>query len=248
MKISQLVEPVKSEVERPFEEKLARSRQLIKLYCSLCPKGGVVSCSFGKDSLVVLYLVREIMPQIPVIFNNTLVQFKETYELKDKLKEEWQLNLIETKPLDNWTFWKIADEIGLDDGKKYRDACCERLKDGPTRKAIREYSFTYNFTGITAVESRVRMWRICEGGTHYYSKKDGILRIHPIAYWTPKEVWDFINGDSIPVNPAYKKYGIERVGCVPCTSHKYWRKQIAKVNPGMYKHIQEKYFGQKVFV
>lgn len=247
MKVSQLVEPVKSEVERPFKEKLANSRQLIRLYCGLCPKGGVVSCSFGKDSLVVLKLVRDLNPRIPVIFNNTGVQFKETYELKDRLKEEWKLNLIETHPLEGWTFWRVADEKGLDDGKKYRDTCCEKLKDGPTRRAIKECNFTYNFTGLTAVESRVRMWRICEGGMHYYSRKDGILRIHPIAYWTPEDVWNFISRVRIPVNEAYQKYGVERVGCVPCTSHKLWREQMAKVNPKLYKHIQERYFGQKVF-
>jgi len=248
MKLSQLAEPVKSEVMRPFEEKLRRAEKLIRMYCGLIPKGGFVSCSFGKDSTVVLYLVRKVRPDIPVVFNNTLCQFRETYELRDRLKKEWNLNLIETKPLNGWTFFKIAEQFGLDDGKKYRDGCCDRLKDGPTRQVIRQYGFKYNFTGVTAIESRTRMWRICQGGTHYYSRKDGVLRIHPIAYWTPGEVWRFINRVQIPVNEAYKKYGIDRVGCVPCTSHKGWREQLAKVNPKMYKLIQERFFHQKVWV
>lgn len=246
MKISQLVEPVKSEVKQPFERKLARARQLIRMYCSLCPRGAAVSCSFGKDSLAVLFLVREVMPNVPVVFNNTLCQYHETYELRDRLKEEWHLNLIETKPVDGWTFFKIAEKYGLDDGQKYRDACCDKLKDKPMRQIIRQYGFKYNFTGITAIESRVRMWRICQGGTHYYSKKDGVLRIHPIAYWTPEEVWSFIDQVQIPVNQAYEKYGVDRVGCVPCTSHKGWREQLARVNPRMYKLVQERFFGQKI--
>lgn len=248
MQISQLVEPVKSEVKKPFHMKLARARQLIRLYCNLCPKGAVVSCSFGKDSLVVLYLVREVMPGVPVLFSNTLCQFQETYELKEELCRKWRLNLIETKPADGWTFWKLAEKHGLDDGKKYRDACCDNLKEKPMRKAIRKHGFKYNFTGITALESRTRMWRICQGGTHYYSRKDGVVRIHPIAYWTPDEVWSFLTRAQIPVNRAYENYGLDRVGCVPCTSHRYWRAQLARVNPKMYNYIQEKYFGQKTLM
>jgi len=240
------MEPVKSEVEKPFKEKLKKAKTLIRLYCRMCPRGGFVSCSFGKDSVVVLSLVLEENPSIPVVFNNTGVQFRETYEFKDRLAKEWNVNLIELRPVEGWSFWRIAEEKGLDDGKKYRDACCDYLKEIPLRRLIKKMRFRYNFTGITALESRTRMFRICQSGTHYYSKKDGILRIHPIAYWTPEEVWNYIHEQGLPYNPAYEKYGIDRVGCVPCTSHKGWREQLAKVNPKMYAFIQEKFFGQKI--
>ena len=241
MKISQLLPSVRAEVQKPFQVKLERARKLVKLYAN---RNACVSCSFGKDSTVVLYLVRDVNPQIPVVFNNTGVQYRETYEFKEFLKREWNLNLIETKPVKS--FWQVAEEYGLADGRKKSDRCCDYLKEIPFRKVIKEYGFKFCFTGITALESRLRMFVACERGQVYYSRKDGIWKIHPILYWTSEEVWQFIKDNDIPVNPAYQKYGLDRIGCVPCTSHKRWREQLAKVNPHLYKFVQERFFHQKI--
>ena len=37
---------------------------------------------------------------------------------------------------------------------------------------------------------------------------------------------------------------LKRMGCLPCTAHKGWRAQLAKINPKMYRFIQENYFHQ----
>jgi len=252
MKFSQLMPSIKAEVQKPFQEKLAKAKQLVKLWAN---KNACVSCSFGKDSTVVLYLVREVNPQIPVIFNNTGVEFRETLEFKDMLTKEWNLNLVELKP--EKTFWQIMDpkKIKIPDGSKTskfrfqsrhtHDACCYYLKEKPFKDYVKG-RFSVNFTGITAMESRQRMLRACEKGMEYYHKTHGLLKIHPILYWTPQEVWQFIKDNNIPVNPAYQKYGINRIGCVPCTAHRGWREQLIKVNPKMYRFIQEQFFGQKL--
>jgi phosphoadenosine phosphosulfate reductase len=57
-----------------------------------------VACSFGKDSMVVLYMALRVNPDIKVIFNNSGVEFPETIRIKNRLKSDWNLNLIETKP------------------------------------------------------------------------------------------------------------------------------------------------------
>ena len=241
MRLTQLLPSIRVEVGKPFQEKLTRARQFIKLYAH---RNACVSCSFGKDSTVVLYLVRDLNPQIPVIFNNTGVEYPETLAFKEQLKQSWNLNLIETKPIKS--FWEVAEEYGLPDGRKKSDRCCDYLKELPFRRAVKQYGFGFSFTGITVLESRLRMFVACERGQEYYSRKDGITKIHPILYWTPDEVWQFIRRVRIPVNPAYQKYKIDRIGCVPCTSHKEWREQLAKVNPKMYQFIQERFFGQKL--
>jgi phosphoadenosine phosphosulfate reductase len=246
MRVNQLLPSIRAEVEKPFQEKLEKARHLIKLYAN---RNACVSCSFGKDSMVVLYLAREVNPSIPVIFNNTGVEYPETLTFKEQLKQEWNLNLIETKP--EISFWQVLEKIRtrkeiLDDGRKHSNQCCYALKHKPFRNIIRQYGFSYTFTGITVLESRHRMFTACEKGMEYYSRKDGITKIHPILYWTPEEVWRFIEENSIPVNPAYQKYKIDRIGCIPCTSHKGWREQLAKVNPKMYQLVQERFFGQKL--
>jgi len=44
-----------------------------------------VSCSFGKDSLTILYLARQIKPDIKVVHANTGVQYPDTEEFKKKI-------------------------------------------------------------------------------------------------------------------------------------------------------------------
>jgi len=180
-----------------------------------------------------------------VIFNNTGVQFKETYEFRDRIVDEWSLNFTETNPVK--TFWQVAKQYGLQDGtKKGHNACCYYLKDKPNQLAMKECGFTHASTGLTVLESRMRMFTACQKGQAYYTKRYGYWKVHPIMFWTPQEIWDFTSRVQIPVNPAYQKYDLERLGCVPCTSHKFWRKQLAKTNPKMYQFIQERYFHQKL--
>jgi phosphoadenosine phosphosulfate reductase len=251
MKVSQLLPSIRFEVEKPFEEKLRRAKELIHIFGGLARNKGSVSCSFGKDSMVVLWLCRQEFPEIAVIFNNTGVQYKETYEFKERIKKEWDLNLIETKPIKS--FWEVAKEKGLPDGSKYDpvrnvrgDSCCYYLKEKPFLGVMRKHGFKINFTGTTALESRVRMWTACQRGMFYYSKKEQVTRINPIIFWTPGEVLEFSRGVQIPLNPAYQKYGLERLGCVPCTSHKFWREQLVKTNPKMYEFIQQTFFHQRL--
>lgn len=245
MKVSQLVPSIRYEVEKPFEEKLRRAKELVHVFGGLAKGKACVSCSFGKDSMVVLWLCIQEFPDIAVVFNNTGVQFSETYEFKKQVANKWNLNLIETKP--EKSFWEVADKRGLQDGsKKGHNACCYYLKDKPNKLLMKEQGLTHAFTGLTVLESRMRMFTACQKGQAYYVYRYGFWKIHPIMFWTPKEVWDFMARVQISPNPAYEKYGLERLGCVPCTSHKFWRKQMAKTNPKMYRFIQERYFHQKL--
>lgn len=249
MKFSQLFPSFKYEVARPLEKKLKRANELIQIFGSLAKDKACVSCSFGKDSMLVLWLCRQQFPEISVVFNNTGVAFPETIHFKDKMKEEWNLNLIETKA--KQSFWELWDGRELPDGAKQKkrvsqDRCCHVLKENPFHKVVKEYGFTINFTGITVMESRQRMLRLCERGLYYYHKTHGITRIHPIAFWKPEEVFQFSRKNNIPLNPAYEKYDLNRIGCQPCTAHKHWRKELAKTNPRMYKFVQEQFFHQKL--
>src|SRR5579862_1900513 len=57
-----------------------------------------MSTSFGAESAILLHLVTQIHPAIPVLFTNTGFHFKETLEHRDKLVARLKLNLRELKP------------------------------------------------------------------------------------------------------------------------------------------------------
>jgi len=239
-----LLNSIRPEVEKSFEDKLARAKQLIRLYAN--NPSSCVSCSFGKDSMVVTFLAVEENPKIPVVFENTGIEFPETLRLRDKVCTSWGINYIELKP--QTTFFKANEMIlkrglRLDDGRKHSNICCYHLKEKPFALWRKATACSRSFTGITALESRHRMFVSCKKGMDYYNVRSGFAKVHPIMFWTQEEVWDFTRDNRLPINEAYKKYGIDRIGCMWCMSHKGWREQVHRINPKMYEFLMRKYRG-----
>lgn len=164
----------------------------------------VVSCSFGVDSIVTLFLVLDVAKtlniKVDVVWNNTLNEYPETRLFAKRLTEEWSLRLIEATP--KKTIRKIYEENGVDsllkrkgDRSKNADTgkgekpvvekCCGTLKHEPMRRAIKEHGWHIMFNGVRAGESRQRWMSSRRDGEYYYSKaewKTWVVR--PIIYWT----------------------------------------------------------------
>jgi len=209
-----------------------------------------VSCSFGACSVVVLHMALQIKPDIKVVFNNTGVKYPETYTYRDLLKKQWNLNLIETVPVKS--FWQCIKEYGF---PLYRSSyhagenklgkpsygkpkCCVYLKELPFKHYAKENSIQASITGLRAGESRARMFAFGQFGQNFATKKFfNLTKFNPIAFWTHKQVHDYLATNKIPINALYLK-GKDRTGCMPCTGYKDWERQLAKGNPKMYRIVQ----------
>lgn len=207
-----------------------------------------VSCSFGSCSVVVLHMALQVNPKIKVVFNNTGVEYPETYAYRDLLKKDWNLNLIETKPIKS--FWQCVKEYGFPlsrtpgqwrnrEDKSLKPKCCIYLKEKPMAKATKEHHIRASLTGLRCAESQVRMFTLGQRGQSYDTKKWGMLwRYHPIGFWTHKQIWNYLKEHNIPINQIYLK-GKDRSGCMPCTGFLYWEKQLSKANLKMYRYVQK---------
>ena len=203
-----------------------------------------LSCSFGKDSLVVLHLVRQIRPGIPVIWANTGVEYPSVVKLAHRLRNEWNLNLTEIRP--EKTFWLVVEHYGWPIGSrdhargKNADAvyaCCNYLKKNPLRKATKHYDGYID--GLTASESITRLILGIKLGKKeqqfYHTKNRNKYVLHPILNWRVKDIWEYIEDNNIPYPEVYdqeignytklgyiqKVFGHEldrciRVGCLVC--------------------------------
>lgn len=220
-----------------------------------------VACSFGKDSNAVLHMALQIKPDIPVIFENTGVEFPETIRHKNRLKEEWKLNLYETKPLK--TFWECAKEYGLPTVRKQSGKgrnsplCCQYLKEKPGLKLQRELGITAIITGLQACESRARFLvasKYDNGNAPYmehdniqfcsqrwFTRSTNMWSFHPIMLWSTAEVWEYTEANNIPVNEVYTKWGglYERCGCLPCTAYISWKEKLPISHPKLYRKLVE---------
>lgn len=240
-----LLDELKPLVERPFAEKFLQTQGIIARNLHEHWGKAVVAFSGGKDSALVLYLVRQLDPTVAVIFNNTGVEYPETVRYVHELATTWDLNLIETKP--KKPFWKCAEEYGFPEGTKHgkhkSPRCCYYLKEKPMLDQIRVHGWEAIFDGITLVESWVRMFNARDKGTCYFHKHWKVQRVHPILYWTEEEVFAFIKSEGIPNNPLYSQ-GLNRVGCMTCTAYKTWEAQMAVQNPKLYTLIKLRKDGQ----
>jgi phosphoadenosine phosphosulfate reductase len=195
-----------------------------------------------------VHLCLQEAPNIPVVFCNTGIEFKDTLELRDQLVNEWHLNYYEAHP--QIRFGEIVRKYGLpkirSSGNKSSSSygqntpkCCMYLKDKPAEAVYKELGIKCVFTGITAEESRNRFMLMKRCGDYYFVKSAGLTKCHPIIGWAEQEVWEYIKSKSIPYNAHYDKFPGHRVGCAPCTAYLSWQDNMPDESPKWYKWIQK---------
>lgn len=186
----------------------------------------VIAFSGGKDSLVVLDLVRRIKPETEAVFCNTGNEYKETVKYVHMLE-----NITELHPKKG--FWQCVEEYGLPQmkskAKRHGNQCCNWLKEKPAEEYYKASGADLIFTGLTSAESRNRMMMLKRMGPVYFAKKEKLWKCHPIHDWTEKDVWDYIKLRKLDYNPIYD-LGIFRCGCRFCTAYLSWRDVTAIYN------------------
>jgi phosphoadenosine phosphosulfate reductase len=163
-----------------------------------------VTSSFQAEDVVLVHLLREARPEIPVLFLETFHHFPQTLTYRDEMAARWNLNLI--------TLRAPEPSIGL--WKTSTDECCARHKVGPLFGALEGYD-TW-FTGLRRDQSpsRANLQPV-----EPFTMKSGkvLQKISPLAAWTTKDVWQYAKAHAIPLLPLYE-LGYSSIGCEPCTS------------------------------
>jgi len=236
---------IKDEIAKPIEQKLEIARGVIEQHFQeFQPEECFVAWSGGKDSTLMLYLIRQVYPQVLVVFNDTGVEHPETLDFVDELSRLWGLNLTILHPA--MSFWQCVERYGFPPPSRFKTGdkktgtprCCFHLKEKPVIQFIKEMQMKASFIGVTAWESWGRRITAGKLGYCHFSKVYGLCRVKPILCFRPDEIWFLTKEWQLPVNAIYQK--AERCGCMPCTGHIGWEKQIARINPKLYMLIQKK--------
>jgi phosphoadenosine phosphosulfate reductase len=170
-----------------------------------------LTCSFQAECMVVLHLVLEQHPKIPVLFLDTGYHFPETYAYRDRMGAAWNLNLVNLQP--RQTVAEQETQFGI----LYQsapDRCCGLRKVEPLFAALEGYRVW--FTGLRREQSPTRASLQPDDAFRLPSGKQ-LRKISPLALWRNREVWAYLKQHSIPVLPLYER-GYTSIGCEPCTS------------------------------
>jgi phosphoadenosine phosphosulfate reductase len=170
-----------------------------------------LTCSFQAEDMIVVCLVRERLPDIPVLFLETGYHFAEVYRYRDEMTAKYNLHLVNVIP--EQSVAEQESQFGL----LYRsqpDQCCKLRKVRPLFAALEAYDVW--FTGLRRVQSPTRADLKTLDRFPLPSGKR-LLKASPLSNWSDKDVWTFAREQDIPLLPLYDA-GYTSIGCQPCTA------------------------------
>lgn len=175
------------------------ARQRVEQAIEHLPGEYVLSSSFGAQSAVMLHLVNQVVPRIPVVLIDTGYLFPETYQFIDQLAERLELNLkvYRSTASPAWQesrYGKLWDK-GLEGIEQYN----AMNKKEPMERAIKELRASTWFSGLRRVQSKSR------AQTEPIELKRGRFKVHPIFDWTDRDVGRYLKEHGLPYHPLWDK-------------------------------------------
>lgn len=166
-----------------------------------------VVSSFGTESAVLLHLVAQADPDVPVIFVDTLKMFPETLEYRETLVRSFGIR-------DSRVVTPLADVLAAKDDKGLRwsydpDGCCEIRKVEPLARAKQGLD--------TWISGRKAFQSVTRQNLPRFEIEDGRLKLNPLGDWTKADLEAYFAEHDLPRHPL-EAQGYLSIGCEPCTS------------------------------
>lgn len=162
--------------------------------------------SFGAESVVMLALIADVDPSLPVVFIDTGMHFAQTLDYKDEVIDRLGLTGVRTVTPSE-TERKVLDPKN-NLWKADTDACCALRKVRPLAPALE--GFNAWITGRKRFHGGARM------SLPVFEFADGRYKVNPLASWTQANVDLFMEQRDLPRHPLVAQ-GYPSIGCWPCT-------------------------------
>ncbi|WP_448213193.1 phosphoadenylyl-sulfate reductase [Colwellia sp. MEBiC06753] len=161
------------------------------------PRQFVLSSSFGIQSAVMLHMMTQINPNIPVLLTDTGYLFPETYQFIDQLTDRLKLNLkvYSAKQSAAWQLAKYGEQWAQDEAalKRYN----QMNKVEPLERGLTELNAGTWFSGIRRQQSDHR------AGLSVVSILRGRFKVHPIIDWSNRDVHQYLTEHNLPYHPLW---------------------------------------------
>ena len=167
----------------------------------------MLTCSFQHDGVALAHMLAAVAPDVPVVFINTGFHFPETLAYRDEIVRRFGLKLVELHPV--MPRAEFAARYGLDLYAHNPDLCCHLNKVEPLRRYL------------PAMRAWINGRRRDQASTRHAIPvveryQDGRYKINPLASWTSRETFYYLERHDIPLHPLFEQ-GYASIGCAPCT-------------------------------
>ncbi|MEJ6474957.1 phosphoadenylyl-sulfate reductase [Pseudoalteromonas piscicida] len=190
------------------------------------PETHFLSSSFGIQAAVMLHLLTQQRPDIPVVLTDTGYLFPETYQFIEELSARLSLNLkvYRAKQSPAWQeavhgkLWEQG-EAGI---KKYNTL----NKVEPMSQALQDLNAGTWFSGLRRQQSSTR------ADKPIVELSRGTVKFYPIIDWHNRDVYQYLTKFDLPYHPLWEQ-GYVSMGDVHTTR---------KLEPGMTEE-ETRFFG-----
>lgn len=163
------------------------------------PANHIVSSSFGAQSAVMLHMLTQAQPNIPVVLTDTGYLFPETYGFIDELTEKLDLNLhvYRAKLSASWQEARFGRlwEKGIEGIEKYN----QMNKVEPMQRALGELKAGTWFAGLRRSQSDTR------GKLPVLQKVGNQFKLYPIIDWSNKDLHYYLKEHNLPYHPLWEQ-------------------------------------------
>jgi phosphoadenosine phosphosulfate reductase len=183
-----------------INEKLASAdaSQAVKWANQTFGQGLVMSTSFGIQSAVMLHLVTQIIPEIPVIWIDTGYLPKETYIFAEELTKRLNLNLkVYQSLLSPARMEALYGKLWLSNEVEALNQYDYIRKVEPMQRALQELNVKAWLAGLRKDQTshRQTLGKVALQGEH--------CKIHPILDWNSRDVYQYLTAYDLPYHPYF---------------------------------------------
>lgn len=172
-----------------------------------------LTTSFQAAGMVLLDMAWRIDPSIRVVTVDSGRLRQENHDLMERVRERYELPIAVHHP-EAKAIGAFVEDYGSN--AFYRSGalrlrCCDVRKVAPLAKALAGFDAWISGQRRDQSESRREIMKV-----ELDRKRDGLVKLNPLADWDEAMVWDYIRAHDVPYNELYDQ-GYTSIGCAPCT-------------------------------
>lgn len=163
-----------------------------------------------ESGTVVCHMLHTLKIDIPVLFVDTGVNFQETLDTRERVRNEYGLNVVSLHP--ELTMAEQTAKYGvLYLTHEGQEQCCQMRKNDPLARTKGQY------------DAMIGSLRRAEGGRRDACQilsvdvPMNLVRINPLANMTDDQLHAYIKEHNVIVNPLHAQ-GFTTIGCNRCTT------------------------------
>ena len=158
----------------------------------------IVTTNFRPFEAVILHLVSQVQPDVPVVWMDNGYNTAATYQFADAVTKQLGLNLKIYLPRRSRAHREAVEGAtpALDDPR--HAAFTEEVKLEPFARALRETAPQVWFTALRATDTAVRA-----AMEPVSINPDGLIKVAPLLHWSSKDLHDYCQTHGLPNNFDY---------------------------------------------